>query len=47
MVRTRKFNLKMYKHPDDTILEYGLQFLKNIRLQIYKQYLNIIDAPFK
>lgn len=45
MVRTRKFNIRLYKHPDETILEYCFLWCLNIKLQIKKQYLNLIDAP--
>lgn len=45
MARTRRFNVRIFKHPDDTVIEYCWQFIRNIKLQIYKQYLNLINKP--
>ena len=48
MVRTRKFNLKLYRdYNDESLFEYCLRYLSNIRLQFYKQYLNLIDADLE
>jgi len=45
MVRTRRFNINLYRHPDETGLQYFFRWCLNIKLQIEKQYLNLIDAP--
>lgn len=46
MARTRKFNMRLHKELDETIMGYMYRFLVlNTKLQLYKQYLNLIDAP--